>query len=121
MSNRERMIMIASMVVAGLWLFDQIMLGPWLERWAPRLIDIHISDTVPHVWVDPHHYLNVFINEVHLPIGSGNNDFAAIIDTLNRIGYDDCLTIEIFPQNCRSVEDIMTSRARLETLTRGGG
>ncbi len=93
---------------------------PWLERWAPRLIDIHISDSVAHAWVDADHYLDVFLDEVHLPIGNGDDDLAGIVSTLKRIGYSGALTMELFPRNSHRIADITISRDRLAALVQSG-
>ena len=44
--------------------------------------------------------------------------FAAIVQTLKDVGYDDWLTLELYPRNVRSIVDHTQSRRRLEERIR---
>lgn len=87
-----------------------------LRGWRHRLFDLHVSDSVVHNWIDAAAYRATFLDEVHLPIGRGTGDFRQIVATLNDLGYDDWLTLELYPQHVQSTADIVSSREALEAL-----
>ena len=85
-----------------------------LRLWSDLLFDLHVSDAVVHDWVDADTYREQFFKEVHFPVGQGDIDFGDIVRTLRDIGYDRWLTFEIYPQQTKSVDDIVRSRELLE-------
>jgi sugar phosphate isomerase/epimerase len=87
-----------------------------LERWSDRLWDVHTSDCLIHQWQGAEHYVAHLLEEVHWPVGRGSVDFAAVIGTLKRIGYDRWLTLELYPQHVQQVRDIQQSKAALLDL-----
>lgn len=89
-----------------------------IRQWSDRLYDIHADDVTDFVWVDRETYLAKIFHDVHLPIGHGILDFAAIVQTLKDVGYDGWLTLELYPQNVRSLADHTQSRERLEEWVR---
>jgi sugar phosphate isomerase/epimerase len=70
-----------------------------------RLLDVHIHDAMLGGDVR---------RTTHLPIGSGNIDFAGLILALRKIEYDGWLTLEIDGDE----REIIESKGRLESLIR---
>jgi len=87
-----------------------------LERWRGRLWDVHTSDCIVHSWQGGENYVQRMLDEVHWPVGRGSVDFLKVISTLRRIGYDRWLTLELYPQHVKTVQDIFKSRAVLLDL-----
>lgn len=90
-----------------------------IRQWSDRLYDIHANDVKDFHWVDLETYRKNIFHDVHLPIGHGVLDFAAIVETLKDVGYDDWLTLELYPKNVRALRDHTESRGRLEALVQG--
>jgi len=85
-----------------------------IRQWLDRLYDIHADDVTEFIWVDRETYLSKIFHDVHLPIGHGILDFEEIVQALKDGGYDGWLTLELYPQNVRSMADHTGSRNRLE-------
>jgi sugar phosphate isomerase/epimerase len=68
-----------------------------------RILDVHVHDATLH---------ENYKNATHLPIGRGNIDFAGVIASLRKAGYNGWLTLEIHGNESEIVE----SRKLLEKL-----
>lgn len=71
-----------------------------IQTFADRIGHLHVSD-------------NLGLRDDHLAVGDGQIDFAVLVAALQRIGYDDTLTLEIFTNN-RS--DLVRSREALQAI-----
>jgi len=54
-----------------------------LAAFGDRLAHVHVSD-------------NFGIDDLHLPLGAGSNDWPAVADVLKGRGYDGTVTVEVF-------------------------
>jgi len=72
----------------------------FLEAFGDRIGHVHMSD-------------NLGKGDDHLPIGAGTIDFKKMIRALQKTGYDDTVTLEIFSRDRRYLE---ISRDRLRGL-----
>jgi sugar phosphate isomerase/epimerase len=62
-----------------------------IEAFADRLAHVHVSD-------------NVGADDLHLPLGAGNVDWAAVVRALRGSGYDGTVTLEVFSSAIEHVE-----------------
>lgn len=76
-------------------------LGPWLDR----IVNVHIDDMLP-------------CRHEHLPLGTGEVEFGAIIAALATAGYDGGLHVELPRQSHRWLETAGESAVFLQRLLR---
>ncbi len=72
----------------------------FIHRFGERIAHLHISDNFGH-------------RDDHLPVGDGDIDFHTLIKALQRISYDDTMTLEIFTPD---PNDLLHSRSILEEM-----
>ena len=70
------------------------------DRFGPRIGHLHISD-------------NRGVSDDHLAVGQGTIDFADLVARLEKAGYDDTITFEVFDTNRRMLVD---SRERIRAM-----
>ena len=81
----------------------------FLRRFGGRIGHVHASD-------------NKGTRDEHLPIGSGNIDFPALMRRLKEIGYNETVTLEVFSEDRRLLAKSRDRLRRLEDkCSKGGG
>jgi len=76
-----------------------------IQTFGHRLLDVHVHDATRE---------KDFRKATHLPLGKGSIDFSRVTRTLDKVGYDGWLTLEIHGNE----REIVESRERLENLLR---
>ena len=71
-----------TMDIGHLFCMSEVPIAEYLERWQDRIINVHIEDMVS----DRHE---------HLMFGEGQIHFPPVIETLQRIGYQDGVYVEL--------------------------
>jgi sugar phosphate isomerase/epimerase len=74
------------------------------QHLGPHIVHVHLSD-------------NRGTGDHHMPLGAGNVDWPEIIKALQKIGYDDTITLEVFCGSQPVLFDYLeTSRRYLQEL-----
>ncbi len=68
-----------------------------IERWGPRIVNVHIEDMVRGV-------------HEHLPFGTGTMDFPPILAALNRVGYGGGLHVELSRHSAEAASAVIRAR-----------
>ncbi|MGD8368013.1 MAG: sugar phosphate isomerase/epimerase [Desulfobacterales bacterium] len=80
----------------------------FIRRFGGRIGHVHASD-------------NGGRRDEHLPVGSGNIDFAGLMGRLLQVGYQETITLEVFSEDRRLLAKSRDRLRRLEENPHGGG